>query len=85
MEKEKKREGALEDRLEEGHRREGLGTGIEREKIGGRKKVWGADFPVGKRRNSLEQSNWRGERAGMFPDFLLYHHLVSIFPDFLVF
>ena len=30
------------------HRREGLGTCIEREKIGGRKKVWGADFSVGK-------------------------------------
>ena len=30
------------------HRREGLGIRIERKKIGGRKKVWGADFSVGK-------------------------------------
>ena len=51
------------------HRREGLGIRIEREKIGRRKKGWGADFSIGKKCSNLEPSNWRGERAGMFPDF----------------
>ena len=51
------------------HRKEGLGIRIEREKISGRKKVFGADFSVGKRCSSLEPSNWREERASMFPDF----------------
>ena len=51
------------------HRKEGLGIRIEKEKIGGQKKVWGVDFSVEKRCSSLEPSNWRGERASMFLDF----------------
>ena len=37
------------------HRREGLGIRIESEKIGGRKKVWGSDFSVGKFRFEATQ------------------------------
>ena len=69
MEREKKKGGWMRGSSERRHRRERLGIRIEREKISGQKKVWGADFLVGKRCSSLEPSNWRGERIGMFLDF----------------
>ena len=56
MEREKKR-GGMRGSSERRHRREGLGIHIEREKIGGRKKVWEADFSVEKRCSSLEPIN----------------------------
>ena len=60
-----RRRGSSERR----HRRKRLGIRIEREKIGGRKKCLSSRFLSRKRCNSLEPSNWRGERTGMFPDF----------------
>ena len=54
MEREKKR-GGMRGSSERRHRREGLGIRIESEKIGGRKKVWGSDFSVGKFRFEATQ------------------------------
>ena len=56
------------------HRREGLGIRIEREKIGGREKV-----------QQLGTKQLEKRTCRYVSRFLLYHHLVSIFPDFLVF
>ena len=66
------------------HIREGLGISIEREKIGGRKKVWSRFLS----REKVQQPGTKQlERrtCRYVSRFLLYHHLVSIFPDFLVF
>ena len=53
----KEQEEVMRGSSERRHRREGLGIHIEREKIGGRKKVWEADFSVEKRCSSLEPIN----------------------------
>ena len=67
------------------HRREGLGIRIEREKI------WWTEKGLGSRFLSWEKVQQPGTKqlerrtCRYVSRFLLYHHLVSIFPDFLVF